>query len=100
MTDLEIILHEVERMPGCETTKLRFKAMLKTLAGQRVYFAKSELIRPDHLAMARAMNKSGMARCEIAAALEARLGVSNSTAYRIISKALHKPIISGDLFHE
>lgn len=90
MTDLEILVAEIMRIDGCEVTKRRAVAVLRTQAGRRVYFAKSVLIERDQIAMARTLLDS-MRRNEVRDALILRLRVSRDQAYRIINKALNMP---------
>lgn len=97
MTDLEILLDEINRIDGCRDTIERVRYIMKTLAGRRIHFAKSQLIRPDHVALAKSMRAAGMTRAEVAAALVIRLNVSARTAYRVIDRSMESPI-TGDLF--
>ena len=90
MTDLEAIIDEIMRIDGCETTKRRAVAVLRSQVGRRVYFAKCVLIEREQIALARSMLKS-MRRPEVRDALIVRLRVSRDQAYRIINKALNMP---------
>lgn len=90
MTDLEALINEIMHIDGCEVTKRRAVAVLRTQVGRRVYFAKCVLVEREHVAMARTLLDS-MRRSEVRDALIARLRVSRDQAYRIINKALNMP---------
>lgn len=88
MSDLHALLHELDRGPGCPACKRHVRQLLGTFAGQRLYFAKSQLLKPEQVRMAQAMLSAGMERADIARALMERLQVSEATAYRLIARAL------------
>ena len=90
MTDLEAIIDEIMRIDGCDSTKRRAIAVLRSQAGRRVYFAKGVLTRPQQVAMAAGLMKT-MRRNEVRAALMVRLGVSRDVAYDLIRRALNLP---------
>lgn len=90
MADLDALLHELEAIPGCASTKRRVRQLFVTFAGQRIYFARSALVRPEQVRLASTMLAAGMARCDIARSLVERLQVSEATAYRIITRALNE----------
>lgn len=91
MTDLEILIDEISRINGCDVTKQRAIAVLRSQAGRRIYFAKSVLTTPQQVAMAASMLAAGMPRNAIRDALMARLRVSRDVAYELIRKALRAP---------
>lgn len=88
MSDLTSLLHELDALPGCVHTKRSVKALLRSFAGRRLYLAKRDLLRPDQVRLAASMLANGMQRAEVAKALQVRLEVSESTAYRVIQRAL------------
>ena len=90
MSDLELIVAEIMRIDGCEKTKLRAIAVLRSQAGRRVYLAKSILTRPMHVKLASDLLKE-MDRNEVRDALMSRLRVSRDVAYALIRQALNVP---------
>ena len=88
MTDLEMIIDEINRIDGCDVTKLRVIAVLRSQVGRRIYFAKGVLSTPQQVAMAVSMLAAGMPRNAIRDALMTRLRVSRDVAYDLIRKAL------------
>lgn len=85
--ELETLLHEIRAL-GDPIPQAKVLALLRSQAGQRIYFAHSALVRPERVRLARAMLQAGMARPDIMRALVERLRVSEATAYRLITEAL------------
>lgn len=85
--ELETLLHEIRAL-GDPIPQSRVLAVIRSFAGQRVYFARAALVRPEQVRLARSMLGCGMVRAEIMRALVERLQVSEATAYRIINQAL------------
>lgn len=87
--DLEWLLLEVDRLPGCEATKRAVKALLSAQAGRRVYFSKKVLVRPQQVDRARQMMDAG---ASVVQARDRLLGAgvcqSERVAYRLIALAL------------
>lgn len=92
MTDLELLLHELQALPE-PITRQQLLNLLRSFAGRRLHLSKRILVRPDDLRLAAHLLTVGMERHETAKALVERLQVSESTAYRIIRQALtvHRP---------
>lgn len=87
MADLDTLLHELRAL-GDPVPQSRIFALLRTFTGQRIFFARSSLVRPAQIHLAATMLRSGMPRSEVAIALTERLQVSKATANRIIGRAL------------
>ena len=96
--DIETLLYELKALPDpCPHTHVL--ALLRSFAGHRLYLSKGVLVRPEQVRVALLMLKSGMSRPEVARALQERLGVSEKTAYRIISRSIsRRPPEQADLF--
>lgn len=92
MTDIELIVSEIMRIDGCEITKRRAVAVLRTQVGRRVYFAKRALSLPQKIQLADDLMRK-MPRSEVAAALVDRLHISRSLAYQLMQKALDLRIV-------
>lgn len=86
--ELDTLLHEVRALGIPEPYQSRLMALLGTFWGQKIYFARSVLVRPEQVRLARTMLHAGMPRAEIKRALIERLQVSEATAYRLIAQAL------------
>jgi hypothetical protein len=85
-----MIIDEIMHIDGCETTKSRAVAVLRTQAGLRVYFAKGVLSRPQQIKLAADLLKT-MPRNAVRDALMARLRISRGIAYELINRALKAP---------
>ena len=88
VTDFEIFLHELRSIPEGEFTRDRVIHLLRSFAGRRLYLPLRELVRPHQVRVADHLLRSGLTRAEAARQLVAHLEISESTAYRIISRAL------------
>lgn len=88
MTDLELMIAEIERIDGCAVTKQRAVAVLCSQAGRRIYFAKGVLTLPQQVVLAVKLLGDGMPRNAVRDALMGRLHVSRDVAYELIRKAL------------
>lgn len=89
MADLETLLHELQCL-GDPIPQSRVRALLRSFVGHRIYFARRALIKPEQVRTAAAMLDAGMTRPDIARALMERLQASETTAYRIIGRALNE----------
>lgn len=85
--ELETLLHELRSL-GDPIPQSKVFAVLRSFKGQRVYFARSTLERPEQVRLARSMLASGMVRSDVVCALVERLQVSEATARRIVNQAL------------
>mgnify|MGYP006314821805 FL=1 len=90
-TDFELFLLELQRIPEQEFTRTRVQALLTSFAGRRLYLPRRTLVRPHQVKMAAHLMRSGLTRAEAARQLSNHLDVSESTAYRIIARALQLP---------
>lgn len=84
-TAFEQLLAELRRIPPNHLTHDRVERLLRSFAGCRMHIPKRDPARQES---ARRMMATGMERREVAQALQARLEVSESTAYRYIRLAL------------
>lgn len=87
-THSDDLIREIQRLEGCERTKSRVIAMLRSYAGHSIYIAKSSVIRSAWIRSARRMLDDGYERSEVREALIERYGVCRTTAYRLINAAL------------
>src|SRR5690606_30656642 len=74
MSESDEIFREIERIEGCERTKSRCLAVLKTMLGRRVYFARKRLERDEQVRAAVALLQAGRDRTEAHKAIMARFG--------------------------
>ncbi len=88
LTDLQALLLEFDRIPGCADTKRRIRNLLATLAGKRVYFPRELLQRPAEVELVLALLEGGRTRAQTRDAFMARTQASRAKAYRLISVAL------------
>lgn len=86
MADLDALLHELRSL-GDPIPQARVMALLRSFTGQRIYFARSALVKPERRRLAASMLAVGMPQADVARALVERLQVSEATAYRIIAEA-------------
>jgi hypothetical protein len=86
VTDFELLLHELDRMPEL-IHRSRMYALLRSFSGRRMRIDGRVFRRMERLQVAGGMLASGMDRLEAAQALQERLGVSSTTARRLVSKA-------------
>lgn len=87
-THSDELIREIQCLEGCERTKSRVIAMLRSYAGHSIYIAKSGFIRSAWIRSARRMLDAGYDRSEVRDALIERYGVCRTTAYRLINAAL------------
>jgi hypothetical protein len=89
ITDLQWLLLELDRIDGCAHTKALAKAVVRSMAGRRVYFALYALENPEKVNVARALLDVGAPMVQVRNRLVAGgYCDSHDTAYRIIRKAL------------
>lgn len=90
ITPLQWFLLELERIEATEFTLARVKAVVRDcLAGQRIYFARYALVKPESVKVARALLDVG---CTVAATRDRLVdgGYCGSldAAYRIVHEAI------------
>lgn len=90
-TELQELLRELDRMPGCEHTKRGVRDLLRRAAGLRMYLARSDLVQPYRIDQACHLLDMGCHPTEVRARIVLRFGVSRDTAERVVSAALRRP---------
>jgi len=87
VTDFELLLHELGRLPEM-LPRHRVISLLRSFSGRRLTIDGRLMDRLDRVRTASSMLETGMDRAEACRALQARLGVSERTAQRLICSAL------------
>lgn len=86
----EWLLHELDRLQGCEITKAKVRDLLRRMAGQRVWLPKSLLIAPERIRLVLAMLEVGFTPTQARRELQARTRISSSSAQRVVTEALRQ----------
>ena len=89
MADLETLLHELRAL-GDPIPQSRVLALLRSFTGQRIYFARNRLVKPEQVRLAGSLLAAGMCRADAARALVERLQIHQSTAYELLQEALNE----------
>lgn len=87
---LEYLLAEMQRLQVSETARNEFMRLLRSMAGSRVYFSRSVLIKPGRVRLAQQLLDQGLSVAQARQALCERLRLPRRNAYRLISLALNK----------
>lgn len=87
-TEFDIFMHELRSVPRHEFTLERVEALVESLRGKRIYVRCGDFEWQYRLRMASKLLAAGIVRSEAARLLATTLEVSESTAYRILQRAL------------
>lgn len=88
MSDLEWLLHELDRLPDGPGAKAGVMDILCRMVGRRVYFSKRALLRAARVREVVRMLEANVKREEIRARLMRRYQMGRSKAYKLIREAL------------
>ena len=92
MTPLQFLLHQIDLIDGCETTKRAVLDVMRRQAGQVIRFAKKDLTKPMMVDFARRLLADrSYSRAQVRDRLCARYSIAEGTAYSIISRAIGTP---------
>lgn len=87
---LEYLLAEVQRLQVSDAARNEFMRLLRSMAGSRVHFSRSVLVKPGRVQLAQQLLDQGMSVAQTRQALCERLRLPRRNAYRLISLALAK----------
>lgn len=87
ISDLQWLLAEIDRLPGCARTKEEVRRLLRQLSGHSIYFKRSLLVRDHEVAQALAF-LSVRTVAQTREALMEHARVSRRKAYYLIERAL------------
>lgn len=85
---LEYLLAEVQRLEVSDAARNEFMRLLRSMAGARVHFSRTVLIKPGRVALAQQLLDQGLSVAQTRQALCERLRLPRRNAYRLISLAL------------
>lgn len=89
-TPLQWLLLEIDRTPGATVSKARLRAILRGMAGQRIFVTRRELHLPELRHTARRLLDTGLTCAEAARLLAEQAGLSRRHAQRHVVWALNE----------
>lgn len=87
---LEWFLAELDRRVTDQASKRAVVAILRSMAGQRLYLTRRELTRPDLDRQADGLLHAGFTSTQARRELVARVGCSKRTADRLVGAAIRR----------
>lgn len=87
---LEYLLAEVQRLQVSDAARNEFMRLLRSMAGARVHFSRSVLVKPGRVRLAEQLLAEGLSVAQTRQALCERLRLPRRNAYRLISLALDR----------
>lgn len=91
---LQWFLAELERRVQDPAARREVHTLLRSMAGQRIFLARSELVRSEHLRIARGLLDAGFTPTQARRELAARCGFSARTADRLMVEVLNQRAIA------
>lgn len=91
---LEWFLSEMDRRVTDPVSKRTVIAILRSMAGQRMFLSRELLLRAEHLRIARALLDAGFTPTQARRELAARCGFSARTADRVMAETLNQRAIA------
>lgn len=89
-TPLQWLLLEIDRTPGATVSKARLRAILRGMAGQRIFVTRRELHLPEMRQLAAGLLNAGLSCAEAARLLAEQTGLSRRHAHRHVVWALNE----------
>lgn len=90
LTDLELLILQIQRIDGCERTKAAALEVFKRQEGKVIRFTHRLLTRPEQVRRAKQLLDAGHTRAEARDRLVGIYGCSRRHAYNLIREALNE----------